>query len=294
MQKFDLKPSKENLAATKAAMLDEIKACEPLQRELTLLKADEQTVLNSLGALSDYVHALAEVDACRRAGHCLGENQFHHYSLKHNGSFITLQPAVCPVFFEKQTLMAKFLYKDFPLDLLKLNTEDLQRRRTFAPYVRELLAMYRGSVKTIFAYGDHGIGKLETAIPFLKKIIQEQKDVTVGVFHYPTFIRQYAGDYYTNKALIDQYLNDLTAVDYLVINDFGNEETNKLVREAITFPLVTGRIHQKKVTIFLSEMPLSSISRLYDVSGKDVRSQQIITAISHAITEEIYLSGTKI
>ncbi|MFA5660119.1 MAG: hypothetical protein WC968_01815 [Bacilli bacterium] len=294
MQKFDLKPSRENLAAIKEDMRKEIEACIPLQRELALLKVDELTISNSLGVLSDYVHTLKEVEACRQAGRCLHDNQYHNYTLQYHHPFISLVPTVCPVFFEKQTLMAKFAYKDFPLEMLEMNAENLPTRRSFAPFVRELIAMYRGSVKTIFAYGDHGIGKLETALPFLKKIVQEQKDVTVGVFHYPTFIRQYAGDYYANKATIDQYIDSLTAVDYLIINDFGNEETNKLVREAITFPLITGRIHQKKATIFLSEMSLSSISRLYDFSGKDVRSQQIISTITHAITEEIFLTGTKI
>jgi hypothetical protein len=77
-----------------------------------------------------------------------------------------------------------------------------------------------------------------------------------------------------------------------VLDNFGNEEVNKIVIESIIFPLLAARVRQKKPTIILAGLSTNDLRSLY--VGRSVRGHQIVDLIKANIKEEIYLQGTKL
>ena len=49
----------------------------------------------------------------------------------------------------------------------------------------------------------------------------------------------------TIKDIVDSYLQHYIDLDVLVLDNFGNEEVNKIVIESIIFPLLAARVRQK-------------------------------------------------
>lgn len=286
--------SREDLKHTREEMLAEVRASRVLTQELKRLKVDENTLLNNVGAFYDYMLALEEVSKCQAAGKCIHSNQYHSIRLEIDAPYVTTHAEVCPLFYQKQQLMSRFIVQDFEPQMLELDVSDLPKRRTFAGFYKQLLAFSNDEVSTVFASGARRLNKLEVAFPFLKRVATLNKEATVGVLNLPKFVREYAGDFYANKSIIDEHVEQFISVDYLIIDGFGNEETNKLIRDAIIFPLVSQRDNLGKKTIYLSEITIRDLHRLYDYTGQDVRSKQIIQTISEAISEELIVSGTEL
>lgn len=293
MKKLEVNKKRENISEIKQEMLALLFNNQELMTELRLLNVDDETIANSVGALSEYVETKSEVAKCLKAGKCLHKDYFHNYSLRFDKPYISLVPTACPAFQNSHKVRSRLKFNDFPGDYFNVNIEDLPSRRNFAPYLKSLVGMLKGEINAIYACGETGIGSLNYAVSFLKKTLEIHESATGGVFNLPSFIREYAGDYYNNKLEIDNYLSNLISVDYLIIDRFGNEETNKLIRDAIIYPLISERISLKKPTIILSELTLDEVKRLYDYTGQEVRANQIINTIRGAIKEEIYLTGTK-
>ncbi|MGI6734768.1 MAG: hypothetical protein ACOX3C_01080 [Bacilli bacterium] len=294
MRKVDLEVKHDDLVTVRKEMYDRIMQNKAFVNLLKEQGATPETITNNVGALNDYLDAYLSVEDCKKAGHCLNNDKYHALHLEINAPFVSLERQMCPVYFKSQEVLMRFVVKDFPENYIDLKIEDLPRRRGFAAYMRELMSLLRGDNFLVYASGLSGIGKLQTAVSFVMRMLEEDKDKRAGVVDFPAFIREYASDYYGNKAVIDSHIDQYVSLDILIINGFGNEENNKLIRESIVFPLISARIQQKKPTILLAEITIDELSNLYDFTNRDVRARQIINLIKANIVEEIYLQGTKL
>ncbi|MDY0214221.1 MAG: hypothetical protein RBS24_01630 [Bacilli bacterium] len=291
-KKYNVSIDRSDLNKVKAELLKNIEGHAELQTILKSLNISKDIIKENLGLLSDYLDSLEEVKACKEAGKCLKHGEYHAYKLQVDGSFLSLTPESCPVAFNAQKGMMRYQFRDFPDEYLSLRIKDNPARHGFSGFLRELIAFYKGESHLVYVDAPSNIGVLRYAVSFMNQILDEKNDVSGAVVDYQILIREHASDYYKQKEELDTLLSQLTNVDYLVIHNFGNEEINKLVRDAFTFPLITERIKQKKPTIILSELSLNDIRYLHDYTGKDVRINQIIQAIKRNIKEEFTLKGT--
>ena len=65
-------------------------------------------------------------------------------------------------------------------------------------------------------------------------------------------------------------LTEIKEVDLLVIDDFGNEHKNEIIRDMIVFPLLNERMKNNKLTCFTSPYSLSDLVSMYSL--KEIRS----------------------
>ncbi|MFA5486321.1 MAG: hypothetical protein WCY90_03040 [Bacilli bacterium] len=286
---IDKKP--EELVKIRRELKATIKKHEELQLLLKSLNISAKIVEANLGLLADYADSLDEVKACREAGKCLHNGEYHAYKLIVDREYLTLVPETCPVYYESQKAFLRYRFRDFPQELINYRIKDNPRRPGFASFMRELMAFYKQKSNLIFATAPFDTGSLRYAVSVFNQIVEEMPEVTAAVIDFPYFIREHASDFYRQKEELDILLDQLINIDYLLIHNFGNEEINKLVRDAFTFPLIRERIRLKKPTIILSELSLEDIRYLHDYTGKDVRTRQIIDAIRSNIKEEFTLKG---
>ena len=291
MSKSYIERKPEELKKIRREIKAALKKHEELQLILKSLNIDEPMVDANLGLLADYADSLDEVKACREAGKCLHNGGYHAYKLIVDRQYLSLVPETCPVYYESQKAFLRYRFRDFPQEFMNYRIKDNPRRPGFAGFMRELAAFYKQKSNLIFASAPFDAGALRYAVSVFNQIVDEMPEVTAAVIDFPYFIREHAGDFYRQKEELDTLLNQLIEIDYLLIHNFGNEEINKLVRDAFTFPLIKERIRLKKPTIILSELSLNDIRYLHDYTGKDVRTRQIIEAIRNNIKEEFSLKG---
>jgi len=73
-----------------------------------------------------------------------------------------------------------------------------------------------------------------------------------------------------------------------VLDDFGNEFKNDLIRDAIIFPIISARANKKLLTIITSDFTISEIVTLYSTSKAGaLRAKQIGSLIKSTAKEEI-------
>lgn len=291
MKKPYIEKKPEELTKFRRQLKAALKKHEELQLILKSLNIDEKMVDANLGLLADYADSLDEVKACREAGKCLHNGGYHAYKLIVDRQYLSLVPEICPIYYESLKGFLRYRFRDFPVEYINYRIKDNPRRSGFAGFMRELVAFYKRKSNLIYASAPSNAGELRFAVSVFNQILDEIPDVAAAVIDFPYFIREHAGDFYRQKDELDKLLNELIEIDYLLIHKFGNEEMNKLVRDAFTFPLIRERIRLEKPTIILSELTLNDVFHVHDPTGQDVRTQQIIDAIRSKIKEEFTLKG---
>ena len=92
-------------------------------------------------------------------------------------------------------------------------------------------------------------------------------------------------------------LDSLKNAYLLVIDGFGNEYINDIVRDSVVIPLLQYRASNKKMTIFTSDFSLNDLITLYakrDKSGNNIREKQLANILHSMIKDEIYTGYTSL
>lgn len=283
-----------DLAKVREEMFAEIKSDKALMKLLRDAHINDDVIRRNLSFIYDYLDAKRSVALCTLHGHCVNENQYHDALLVIDGEMISTVPAICPVYFQKQQLMSRFVVKDYPSKSEDIKIGYLPVRRAFNAFRTEMAFFIEGQRAMVYISAPANIGVLEEATAFLMQALHNDAKCTVGVLDFPKFIREFPSDIYKNKDVINEHIEKLLTIDYLLIHGLGNEETNTLIRETIVFPLFKGRADAKKRTAILSELSIDELSRLYDSRKLDMRVKQIITLIKNSIEREVFISATAI
>ncbi len=284
----------KSLAEIKQDLLAEMNANKTFMHDLHALGITDDILNNNVSFVYDYFKAKESVAKCVAAGKCLDDNYYHDLTIEVRGDFITTTPTVCPVYLQNQTLMSRFLFKDYPAGSLDINIGYLPVRQAFNAFRTELTLLIEGMRDMVFVTAKRNLGLLAEASAYLMQALRNNNEVTVGVIDFPRIVRELSHDIFNNKLVIEQYIDKLASVDYLVIDGIGNEETNSAIRDTIIFPLIQTRATLKRPTVFLSELTLDELSRLYDRSKNDVRVKQIINLIHDHIKREIIVTATSV
>lgn len=208
---------------------------------------------------------------------------------------VVRQLGQCPHQIRLDQMRLRYLYHDFPTEWIKnrINAIDMQKSR--APLMAELLSLVKGDKSWIYVYGMRGRGKSFMVVSALNEIAHQNKDASFAFVDYPQLVTENMVDYYNNRARVDQVVNSLTNIDYLVLNNFGNEELSDIVKSAITMPLISSRDALGKTTIIISSISLDELEQLHK-SGKNnlIRARQLVNIIRDNIKSPINLIGAKI
>lgn len=208
---------------------------------------------------------------------------------------VVRQLGQCPHQIRLDKMRMRYLYHDFPSEWIKnrMSTIDMQKNR--ASLVSELLNMKKGDKAWIYVYGMSGRGKAFIVVSALNDIAELNKEATFAFVDYPQLVADNMVDYYNNRARVDQVVQSLIDVDYLVLNNFGNEELSDIVKSALTMPLLSNRDANQKTTILISQISLDELEQLHK-SGKNnlVRARQLVNIIRDNIKSPINLVGAKI
>ncbi len=162
---------------------------------------------------------------------------------------------------EARHLAENYYIRDFPDEWLNSSLRSFRTSRE-----KELRKQIGASLKDPFknwfyVYGDLGTGKSYALAAFCNDLARKGKKVCF--MNATKRFDELKGLAIKNKEDFLKMMKTLYNLDYLVIDDFGNEYKSDYVRDQIIMPILAERTKNHKVTLFASDFSIDEIEELY-------------------------------
>ncbi|MCQ2792172.1 MAG: hypothetical protein MJ208_01465 [Bacilli bacterium] len=276
-------------------MFNEIKNDQELMHYLDKVGITNQEIIKNNVATIMLVKD--DLDYCRKCPGFYACNKNHHhyvFTLNYDGKNIRKNLMPCELKLKDEKINEAYLIRDFP-DLWRENTVNkLDKSKVRLPLIKRYKDALNSERNWIYITGSHRAGKSYAAVAILNGFIKLHKGK--GAFiNYPERVRELQDYTYSNKDDFANLIKLYSTVDYLVIDNFGNEYKSEYVRDAITLAILNERARRGLVTIFTSEFDFDDISYMYSLNaaGK-ARGRQLKNLLERYAIEPIDISTAAI
>lgn len=170
-----------------------------------------------------------------------------------------------------------YRYNDFPLQLQNKSFKD------FANYHKELeigllweefenILKEKRTYSILFLHGPFESGKTLFTVLFCNAFIKHFQK-TVAFINARRIILMIK-DLWAQKKGIQTFLNELSTIDLLVIDDLGMENTSSFIRDEFFVNLLEQRKDQQRLTILTSKLPLDGLLKNYLYNNTKLENQR--------------------
>lgn len=254
-------------------------------------------VRSNIAKLADYQEDYNVCKKCPGIDKCPKTTPHISMYVFKDGNLITTRYEPCKKIIEETKFLNKFIYRDFPKEWLKRTMKDIDQQfnNNRIPLLVELASIIKGSSnRSIYVTGNHKVGKSYIlalcACNFAKKTKQQ-----VAVLDASIRFKELADLAFSSQEEFAAQIDCLCKIPLLVIDDFGQEYKNEIVRDQILLPILTKRFKQDLPTLIASEFTINEIQRLYGVgkNGGDIRAKQLGNILREMCDNEFNLTGVK-
>ena len=141
--------------------------------------------------------------------------------------------------------------------------------------------------KGIYLYGQGGCGK-STLMGFLIRCLVT-KGYKCGFIHFPTFLMDIKASF--GNEGINNSIELMKNLDYLVIDDVGGENVTPWSRDEILSAVIAYRLQNQKATFFTSEYSLERLKKIYSLKTGDKENVERLISRMKAISKPVELKG---
>ena len=138
-----------------------------------------------------------------------------------------------------------YICDDFPKEWKNSTLRQLDLSDTRKQLIKKYSSFIKGdSSSWLYIFGNHKVGKSFIAVTFANEFIRLFKK-NVAVVSTPNLFRYLSDIYYKDKEKFNKIFDLLSNVDFLILDDFGNEYKNEFSRDNITIPLLSNRSNKE-------------------------------------------------
>ena len=288
-KKFDMKKLIEELCESLRSDKDVYESLKPLG--LT-----NKEVRDNIGKLADYQEDFNICKNCPGFDKCPKQTPHISTYVYKDGSYLTTRSEPCKKLIEEMELDSKYIAKDFPQEWKKSVLKNLDLSENRRPLIKEFVSIIQGkSHRWIFVKGNHKVGKSFVLVTFANEFIAQGLG-QVAIINASKQFKALADIAYNDKETFKKTIDSLCNVPLLVIDDFGQEYKNDLIRDQIVLPILNERSHNDKVTMFSSEFTIDEIQQLYSNgrNGGSIRGKQLGNLLNDMCEKEFDLTGASI
>ena len=277
-------------------LLAALKADKDVYDSLKPLGLTNKEVRDNIGKLADYQEDFNICKNCPGFDKCpKKEKHISTYVFK-DGNYLTTRSEPCKKFIEEMAIESKYLVRDFPTEWRKSTIKNLDLSDNRRPLIRDFLNIIKGKThKWLFVKGNHKVGKSYVLVTFANEFVALGLG-QVAVINATKQFKDIADIAYSDKEGFKMTIEALSKVPLLVIDDFGQEYKNELIRDQIVIPLLNERAHNDKLTLFSSEFTIQEIQQLYSIgrNGGSIRGKQLGSLLTDMCEKEYDLTGASI
>lgn len=217
---------------------------------------------------------------------CKAFNKFERIILYRNGDIIEKQFIPLIPYQDYLDAIKKFVIRDIPSGDEEAKWKDLPTG------IKKFIAQKVKENEWVYLYGAVRSGRSYAASAMANhKYIKECE--TIAFLNCPLRFKELSELYFKDSPYFKELMNEYSNVDYLVLDDFGSEYKNELIRDSILIPLLKARITNKKITSFTSDFKIDDVRRLYTFKkdNNTIMLDQLMDLLQNNCGKEIITSN---
>lgn len=245
-------------------------------------------IYNNIGLFTDLRISREKEELIKTYDDCLKYNIFYKLKIVRSGvGFDKVYDAIEP-YKDYLRYISAFIYKDFSREFDTIDINKLDNKEVIKKIVMRLN-------KTNYAYiqGVRKSGKSYISIAYVNAFIKKHKDKKVAFLDCSKRFNEINDLYFKDKADFYDVLNKISAVDLLVLDNFGSETKNSYLRDNLVMPLIKSRFEKGKITIINSSYKINTIGKFYALKNEEVDkiiASELVELLKNS-SEEIVISN---
>lgn len=240
---------------------------------------ENSEIQKNVSKFKEYLDDMHKAKEIKTYEDCIANNMTQRLILVRNGKLIERNYETLLPFKEHTDYLNHFCVYDF---------NNLPSDASSRKCVKSLFNAISNKLKAgcwIYLYGAPRSGRSYAAFGILNDLhkMKKYKESTFGFADSILRFKQLNDLYFTDKQYFNELLANYSNVDFLVIDNFGSEYKNELIRDTILFPIIQERYAKNKLTIFTSDFTIEEVKELYSFKkyGRDIVSEKIINLIEN-------------
>lgn len=291
MEKVELvKPfaqDNETISSMKEAYLK----CERAVKYLNDIGIDKDMALKNISKVYDFVSDLEYCSHCPGIKNCQKNNPLLCVKIVNNHGFVDRQLVPCKEYLKYVTFKKQFLTMDFDETWLEADAKTSLDKTAPKKKAFKILVDYEKGLTNEWIYlnGGQGTGRSYLAALMSTTLARANKGPIVFMNASKRF-KEMNDLNYKDADKFERMITMYSTVPVLVIDDFGNEVKNDVVRDGVLFRILNARASKRLFTIFTSDFSIDEVVDLYSTSkAATPRANQIGKIIKNFVKEEINL-----
>lgn len=244
----------------------------------------------------DYNDDFHTCQSCSSLDSCPKDNPGMQKVLTYYDHQVILELQSCPfgkAIEEKRLLLDHFVMRNVSDELLLtdlLSLEIVQNAASLSPNYQNALGQIlkysqSPSSQGLFLHGPMGSGKTTLLAGLMNALAKKNK--RIGFIHFPTYLIDLKASFSTGDS--EYAMEKLLKVDYLLLDDIGEENITSWSRDEILLTILSYRLLNHLPTFFTSMYGYNELKKVYTLKkGDEIRANTIISKLK-ALSIEIML-----
>lgn len=195
-------------------------------------------------------------------------------------------------YFNDQNVLNNILLKNVNSKILLTKPSDLSFKNDSESNGKAILNIFSEYInspsnKGFYLFGDSGVGK-SRMMGFLIRCLVI-KGYKCGFIHFPTFLMDLKSSFGSEG--INDSMELMKNLDYLVIDDIGGENVTAWSRDEILSGILSYRLQNERATFFTSEYSLEKLKKLYILKNGDKERVDRLISKMKAVSIPLELKG---
>ena len=280
--KMNLKISDENLKSYSNELFNKIQN-DPYYPELIKEGWTDLEIKNNIGKFNEYIEDLHLAEKIHTYEDCLALNRNSRVKLVRRGKIIERDFVPLKPYLERISYLKRFVCADFNDVSINANINLVDTKRKMAVWKNIK------NNKWIFLKGGPRTGKSYIALATLNYFYEKDVSYSFGFVNTILRFKELNGVYYKDRADFNELIDAYSEVDFLVLDGFGDEYRNEMIRDTILYPIILNRYTKRKMTIFTSRFSLYELTKLYSFKkySTDIIAERLFEMIKEMCDKEI-------
>ncbi|GGE29108.1 primosomal protein DnaI [Streptococcus himalayensis] len=173
--------------------------------------------------------------------------------------------------------------------LKQVDLDDVGRYQAFE-FLTTFVANYPNFKKSLYLYGDFGVGK-SYMMAALAHDLSEKRKASTTLLHYPSFVLDVKNA--IGEGLVKEKVDEVKKAEVLILDDIGAEQASAWTRDEILQVILQHRMQENLPTFFTSNFSMDDLERHFAAAKKGDETWQakrVMERIKY-LAEEVRLEG---
>lgn len=229
-----------------------------------------EEIFNNVTKFKEYIDDLALAKKIKTYSDCVKYNKYQRVVLTLRNNVIEREYVPLKPYADYISYLSHFERRDFNDELINANWSNLKSK------VKRSIVENLKQGKRIYLTGAIRSGRTYTAAAVMNAKYTK-KDSKIAFVNTPNLISELNNEFFKNKQEFNEDMNLYSTIEILVLDDFGSEYKNEIVRDMMILPILKARATHNLVTVFTSDYSTAEVGQLYsftrttDIVGKQLK-----------------------